>query len=273
MRTGGSGGGVKFARHDECTLSAAVAGWCAHFYPGPLNAVDVLPAHHVSGLMARLRCAVTGGRHLAWDWKRLESGDHPVLCGNGAAWTISLVPTQLQRLLRSTAAVDWLRRFGIVFVGGGPSWPELANQAAEEKIRVSLSYGTTETAAMVAALRPDEFLAGARSSGTALPHARIRIAADGVIAVAGESISRGYAQSGPGGTEPGDFHVMRENAADAGGAGREFVTEDLGRIDERGHLHVVGRRDAMIITGGRKVQPAAVEAALRSSGEFDDVAV
>jgi O-succinylbenzoic acid--CoA ligase len=51
------------------------------------------------------------------------------------------------------------------------------------------------------------------------------------------------------------------------------VTEDLGRIDERGHLHVLGRRDAVIITGGKKVQPLEVEAALRASGEFDDVAV
>jgi O-succinylbenzoic acid--CoA ligase len=56
-------------------------------------------------------------------------------------------------------------------------------------------------------------------------------------------------------------------------ATRCFVTEDLGRFDERGRLHVLGRRDAMIITGGKKVSPAEVEAALRASGEFSDVAV
>src|SRR5581483_5045622 len=52
-----------------------------------------------------------------------------------------------------------------------------------------------------------------------------------------------------------------------------FSTQDAGQIDSRGHLHVLGRRDAVIITGGKKVQPADVEAALRASGEFDDVAV
>ena len=36
---------------------------------------------------------------------------------------------------------------------------------------------------------------------------------------------------------------------------------------------VLGRRDAVIITGGKKVQPVEVEAALRASGEFSDVAV
>src|SRR6187397_1145797 len=53
VRTGGSGGGVKFARHDEATLSAAVRGFRTHFGLTRVNAVDVLPPHHVSGLMAR----------------------------------------------------------------------------------------------------------------------------------------------------------------------------------------------------------------------------
>ena len=57
------------------------------------------------------------------------------------------------------------------------------------------------------------------------------------------------------------------------GEAREFWTEDLGEWDAAGHLRVLGRRDAVIITGGKKVQPAEVEAALRASGEFSDVAV
>jgi O-succinylbenzoic acid--CoA ligase len=54
---------------------------------------------------------------------------------------------------------------------------------------------------------------------------------------------------------------------------RRFVSEDLARIDERGHLHNLGRRDAVIITGGKKVHPGDVEARLRASGEFAEVAV
>ena len=64
--TGGTSGGVRFARHDERTLTAAVRGFCAHFGIERVNAVGVLPPHHVSGLMARVRCAATGGEHLAW---------------------------------------------------------------------------------------------------------------------------------------------------------------------------------------------------------------
>ena len=249
--TGGTGGGVRFARLDERTLTAAVAGFCAHFGLERVNAVGVLPPHHVSGLMARVRCAATGGEYLAAEWKSIEAGRRPLL--SKANWVISLVPTQLQRLLQSPDAVVWLRGFRVIFVGGGPVWPELAEAAAAAELPVSLSYGMTETAAMVTALRPAEFLAGDRSSGAALPHARIALTNEGVITITGESVFRGYF--------PGEC------------VSRELVTEDLGRIDERGQLHVHGRRDAVIITGGEKVQPAEVEAALRASGEFVDVAV
>ena len=66
---------------------------------------------------------------------------------------LSLVPTQLQRLLALPAAVAWLRGFRVIFVGGGPVWPELSDAAARAELPVSLSYGLTETAAMVTALR------------------------------------------------------------------------------------------------------------------------
>jgi O-succinylbenzoic acid--CoA ligase len=253
LPTGGTSGGIKFARHDEKTLAAAARGFCAHFDLGRVNAVGVLPAHHVSGLMARVRCAATGGIYLDWAWKNLEAGQRPVLPRLQGPWVISLVPTQLQRLLKSSSATNWLRGFKIIFVGGGPAWAGLLDAAARRKLRVSLSYGMTETAAMVTALRPEEFLAGERSSGRALPHARVTIAKTGVVAIRGESIFRGYF--------PATWRA------------RNFATEDLGEIDLRGFLTVRGRRDAVIITGGKKVQPAEVESALRASGAFSDVAV
>ena len=251
IRTGGTGGAVRFARHDERTLEAAVAGGVAFFGLGRVNAVDVLPPYHVSGLMARVRCAATGGWHLPWSWKDLEAGRVPAL--PAGEWVISLVPTQLQRLLQVPAAFDWLRRLAVIFVGGGPLWPDLADAAAADDLRVAPVYGMTETAAMVAGLGPEEFLAGERSAGRPLPHARLEITVEGVVRVEGESIFRGY-WPGWNGTA-------------------SFTTEDLGRIDERGYLTLHGRRDAVIITGGMKVQPAEVEAALRANGEFTDVAV
>jgi O-succinylbenzoic acid--CoA ligase len=217
-----------------------------------VNAVGVLPLHHVSGLMAWIRCALTGGKFLPSSWSKIEAGLRPAM-GDSGEWFLSLVPTQLQRLLAQPETVGWLRRFRAVFLGGGPAWPELLERAAEARVPLAPSYGLTETAAMVATLPPKEFLGGSRGSGVVMPHARIDVTGEGTLRIAGESVFRGY------------FPEWRSE--------RDFTTDDLAFIDGHGHVQVTGRRDGIIITGGKKVSPAEVEAALRATGEFDDVAV
>jgi o-succinylbenzoate---CoA ligase len=252
--TGGTGGRLKFARHDTATITAAVRGFARHFDAPQINAVGVLPLHHVSGLMGWLRCVLTGGDYVALDWKAVEAGTLPRLPAKAAGWTISLVPTQLERLMRQAPAVDWLRGFRAILLGGSAAWPALLDKAASLRLPLSPSYGMTETAAMVAALRPEEFLAGARSCGGVLPHAQVNFDEEGTVLVGGASVFRGY------------FPDWRDEA-------EAFVTQDGGWLDERGHLHISGRRDAVIITGGEKVNPAEVEAVLRGTGELPDVVV
>jgi O-succinylbenzoic acid--CoA ligase len=266
--TGGTSGGLRFARHDEHTLNAAVSGFCEHFKLQRVNAVDVLPPHHVSGLMARVRSAATAGSHIAWSWKQLEAGERPALDDASDGWVISLVPTQLQRLLAIPKIVPWLKTFRAIFIGGGPIWPALADAAAAMQLPLSLTYGMTETAAMVTALLPEDFRAGLRSVGTALPRAHIALNPEGVVVASSNSVFRGYLAA-----DARASTVTPLGKADEMRWMRSFVTEDLGRIDERGHLHILGRRDAVIITGGKKVHPTEVEAALRASGEFEDIAV
>lgn len=251
LPTGGTSGGLKFSRHDEHTVSAAIVGFCAHFRVARVNAINVLPRHHVSGLMGTARCVATSGQSWNWSWKKIEAGERPVLPAGD--WFISLVPTQLQRLLGSEEATAWLRGFRAVLIGGGPMWSALTEAAAEARLPLAPSYGMTETAAMVAALTPDEFLSGERSSGRAMPHAQITLNAERVVTLAGTSVHRGYF----GGT-PSDGVL---------------VTEDLGELDARGYLTLLGRRDAVIITGGKKVQPLEVENVLRATGAFADIAV
>lgn len=240
--TGGSSGGLRFARHDGHTLAAAVEGFVRHFDVRRVNSVGVLPLHHVGGLLGWLRSALTGGRHLPCDWRRLAAGDWPVLSGSG--WFLSLVPTQLARLLERAEAVEALRRFDSVLLGGAAADPELLARAADARIPLVLSYGMTETAAMATAQRPGDFLAGDRTSGRPLPHIRLEVDAEGAIAVGGPSLFRGY--------HPDWRHERKL-----------FLTSDLGALDAGGRLLVRGRSDAVIVTGGEKVQPEEVEAALR----------
>jgi O-succinylbenzoic acid--CoA ligase len=276
--SGGTSGKLKFARHDEKTIATAVAGYCAHFDVMQVSSVGVLPLHHVSGFMAWMRTVLTGGSYLDWEWKRLEGGEFPPRPPAATFWTLSLVPTQLQRLLAPRGgarppafakasearpgalpsqalpeAADWLRTFDAVFIGGGPSWPALLDAAAAAKLPLSLGYGMTETAAMATALRPAEFLAGERSSGAPLPHLRLDLTPEGAVRVQGGSLYRGY------------FPAWDDS--------RTLVTEDLASFDFAGRIRLLGRRDAVIITGGKKVDPVEVEAVLRMAGLFSDVAV
>jgi len=249
--TGGSGGRLRWARHDAATLGAAIAGFASHFSVGSVNAVGVLPLHHVSGLLGWLRCAVTGGRYLPLGSDELAAGQFPPLPSGD--WFLSLVPTQLQRLLGMPKAVDWLRRFRAVLIGGGPIWPTLAEAAASAGVPIALSYGMTETAAMVTAQLPEDFAAGELNCGRPLPHARVSISDNGEVVVTGASVFRGY------------WPEWQDD--------RQFNTADRGLLESSGCLVIQGRIDQVIITGGEKVQPEEVEGCLRQTGEFSDVAV
>jgi acyl-CoA synthetase (AMP-forming)/AMP-acid ligase II len=80
---------------------------------------------------------------------------------------------------------------------------------------------------------------------------------EGEIVVAGRVLSPGY--------------VNRSlNSAFASGG---FHTGDAGYFDDEGLLHVVGRLDAAIITGGENVQPEEVEEVLREHPFVVDAAV
>lgn len=265
ISTGGTSGKLKFARHDEQTLTAAARGFCQHFKVKRVNAVDVLPAHHTSSFMARMRCAEAGGTHMPWAWKDLENGNYPELKKRKGPWVLSLVPTQLHRLLRGgERALIWLHQFELILIGGGPVWPSLAEGASKARLPLILSYGMTESASMVVAQRKGDFENGDRSSGCLLPHASVDIASVdtgesvmagevGFIKIGGENVFRGYFPN----ARQGDF----------------FETMDLGYWDDHEGLHIIGRRDTVIITGGKKVLPGEVENALRATGVFSDIAV
>jgi len=204
----------------------------------------------------------------------LKAGKFPKLPRRADGWVLSLVPTQLHRLLGAgESALVWLHQFRTIFLGGAATWPALAEAAANARLPVALSYGMTETAAMIAAQTPADFASGQRNSGRAMPHARIEIISTaarakanalvregetGLVRISGESVFRGY------------FAAKDENAARQGTV---FQTEDLAFWDKHGGLNIVGRRDAVIITCGKKVFPSEVETSLRASGIFADVAV
>ena len=219
--------------------SAELGAHAVPFGPGDRWHASLAP-HHVGGLMLHVRAAVLGGdvRHAAMprEWVELEGCTHA-----------SLVAAQLARLLdgpgRPPASLK------AVMLGGGPSPSGTRSRAIAAGVPLFTTYGMTETASQVATGRAragDE----ATRAGPALPGVRIAIAdadAEGVgeITVEGPTLARAMIVDG-----------TRVPLA------RPHRTRDRGFIDPSGGVHVIGRMDAMIISGGRKIQPEAIERAL-----------
>lgn len=262
IATGGTSGKIKFVIHTWATLTVAAQGFLNHFDQRPVNSYCVLPLYHVSGLMQAIRVWLSNGRLITQLFKQLDAGQR--LLVPDQTWFISLVPTQLQRLLQTPATVAWLAQFRAILLGGAPAWPDLLAQAAQ--LPIALTYGMSETAAQVATLLPKDFQRGVRSNGAPLPHVRLAVHRPGStqptptgtvgrIALRTPSLCLGY-------------WLAAEAVSKTW-----FYPDDLGYLDQWGHLHVVGRRSQKIITGGENVFPSEVEAALLATGLVRDVCV
>ncbi len=243
--TGGTSGQLKFAIHTPATLTAAVRGFQEFYQVDTINSYCTLPLHHVSGLMQLWRSIITSGQLLLPNKPQRFSQSLP------PHFFISLVPTQLQRLLPTKA--EWLCQFQAILIGGAPVWPDLLDRSRQTQIPLSLSYGMTETAAMIVALPPQDFLAGVNASGRALPHVQLQIQDSGHISVQSASVMLGY--------------YPQSNTTGY------WIADDLGMIDSQGYLQIQGRDSHQIITGGEKVWPAEVEAIIRSTGLVSDIYV
>ncbi|HUP86386.1 MAG TPA: AMP-binding protein [Acidimicrobiales bacterium] len=127
--------------------------------------------------------------------------------------------------------------YRIVLVGGSADWRQRPGNVVR-------TYGMTETGSGIA------------YDGVPLDGVDVRIDDRGEIHVRGAMLLRSYRD----GTDPKDAEGW-------------LATGDSGSMDGTGVLHVEGRIGDVIVTGGEKVWPTAVEAALRTHPAIADVAV
>lgn len=161
----------------------------------------------------------------------------------------SLPPAGIRMMLDSDVPAEWLASLEVVGVGGGKVDPDLQAQfEAKFGTAVTLAYGATEFAGVVAAWTPElyrEFGKAKRgSSGRAIPSARLRV----VDAGSGNELPAG---------EQGVLEVSAERI------GPGWIrTTDLAHIDPDGFLFIDGRSDGAINRGGFKVLPETIVTAL-----------
>ena len=227
--------------------------------------LSCLPLFHVGGLSILLRCLKARATVLLHE--RFEPtqiwGD---LQGKRVTH-LSLVPAMLARLLEVGADRAPPGQLRYVLVGGSALSPTLAKRAHRAGWPICPTYGLSETASQVATRCQVEEYWLPGDVGKPLDGIRVDIVdeggrlttSEGRIRISGPTVMAGYAS--------------QKLVSGKGLTGDAYISNDLGYFDEAGNLHVIGRIDDMLISGGETIHPQEVEDQLLCCPGVDDVAV
>ena len=207
---------------------------------GPGRWVLNLPPSYVAGVQVLYRSVVAGTEPIVY-----EGSFHTAIEQVVGRKYVSLVPTQLIREMREGEGTT-LAEFDAVLIGGGPLNPEVRRDAESRGITIVQTYGMSETCG------------GCVYDGIPLDGVEMRIEA-GQVLLRGPMLFHGY-----------EGESERTAAALTDGW---FHTDDLGSIDDEGRLHIEGRADDVVISGGIKVPARAVALALTADSAVLDVEV
>ncbi len=222
--------------------------------------LHALPIYHTHGLFVATNVSLFAGGSMLF----LPKFDPDMVIGLLPRATAMMgVPTFYTRLLQHPGLTREATKHMRLFVSG--SAPLLAETHREWQARTGHAilerYGMTETNMNTSNPYDGDRVAG--TVGFPLPGVELRVADPesgrilpqgeiGVIEVKGPNVFRGY------------WRMPDKTAAEFRADGF-FITGDLGRIDERGYVHIVGRGKDLIITGGFNVYPKEIE------GEIDAI--
>ena len=241
-------------------------GWTA--IGGPDGRGDVLihalPIFHVHGLFVAIHAALLNGSKMIW---MAKFDPKAVLAAMPRATVFMGVPTLYVRLLAEAGLnKDATKNMRLFIAGSAPLLIETFNAWRERTGHTILErYGMSETIMLTS----NPYSADARHGGQSerrgstvgfpLPGVGLRVVDDankplpvgeiGNIQVQGPNVFKGYWR-------------MPEKTAEEFTQDGWFKTGDVGKVDDRGYVSIVGRSKALIISGGYNVYPAEIESAI-----------
>ncbi len=202
-----------------------------------------LPLYHIGGYSLLFRSLISGGA--------LAIGNLDESLGqslqNFPLTHLSVVPTQLYRLLADQKSTSRLRAMKAVLLGGSSAPKSLIEEAVMQHIPLYLSYGSTEMSSQIAT-SPSPIQGIQENSGMLLPWREIMVSTDGELLVKGACLFQGYLLEGkiePQTDNDGWFH-----------------TSDIGSVADDCSVTVAGRKDNMFISGGENIHPEEIEKVL-----------
>ena len=218
--------------------------------------IHALPIFHVHGLFVAIHGALLNGSRMFW----LGKFDPKLVIRKMPEATVFMgVPTLYVRMLAEPGLNREAARHMRLFISG--SAPLLVETFSEWQERTGHTilerYGMSETIMLTS--NPYDPAQGERRGGTVgfpLPGVGVRVRGEdgrelaageiGGIEVRGPNVFKGYWR-------------MPEKTREEFTADGWFKTGDVGKIDERGYVTIVGRSKDLIISGGYNVYPAEVE--------------
>lgn len=256
VHTSGSTGTPKAVALSASALTTSARS-TERFLHGPGQWLLALPHTHIAGAQVILRSLQAGtepivhtGAFSADSFTQVAqklTSDLPLY--------VSLVPTQLVRILQSRRATQVARRFATILLGGAAISPALLERAHDARLNIVRTYGMSETGG------------GCVYDGVPFDAVTLTLDAQSRVMISGPVLADGYVrieQRDPG--RDNDLAITPIDhpagavppGAPSGFYGDTFLTSDLGSITD-GVLSVMGRADDVFISGGVNVSPLRVE--------------
>ena len=216
--------------------------------------VHALPIYHTHGLFVASNVTLFARASMIF----LPKFDPDLIIRLMARATVLMgVPTFYTRLLQNPALNRDSTKHMRLFVSG--SAPLLAETHREWAARTGHAvlerYGMTETSMNTSNPYDGERVAG--TVGHPLPSVSVRVADPetgkvlgpetiGMIEVKGPNVFKGY------------WRMAEKTKSEFRDDGF-FITGDLGKIDDKGYVHILGRSKDLVISGGFNVYPKEIE--------------
>jgi malonyl-CoA/methylmalonyl-CoA synthetase len=223
--------------------------------------IHALPIFHVHGLFVAIHGALVNGSKILW----LNKFDPQQMIQCMPRATVFMgVPTLYVRMLAEPSLSQQATKNMRLFIAGSAPLLKETFEAWREKTGHTIleRYGMSETVMLTSnpyaqdARYKNRSERRAATVGFPLPGVSLRICGDdnkalktndiGAIQVKGPNVFAGYWR-------------MPEKTTEEFTQDGYFKTGDVGKIDERGYVHIVGRSKDLIISGGYNVYPAEIE--------------
>lgn len=229
--------------------------------------LHALPIFHVHGLFVACSCALLNASEMIF-FSKFDARKAMEELPN--ATVMMGVPTFYTRLLAESGFTKELAENVRLFISGSAPLLEETFQEFEQRTGKAIleRYGMTETG-----MNTSNPLNGERIAGTVgfpLPGTEVRIMDGekkplgidevGSLQVKGPNVFQGYWR-------------MPEKTAEEFTDDGFFITGDLGKIDAKGYVSIVGRSKDLIISGGYNIYPKEVEMVLNEIDGIDESAV